>query len=138
MPESKIFVYGTLMENFRNYEIYLKGKTISISKAYIYGQLYHLGAHDCPAIVDGKDKVYGQVIRFYDDEANTVLNQIDKFEKYFFDGDDIIYERVPVKVYYMDETIEELSFYKFKNKNRLEKEAAEYVSSGDWKAFKHS
>lgn len=120
------------MESYRNYNRYLKDRVTSIARAYIYGELYHLETHDCPAIIDGCDKVYGQVIVFTDDELHTVLNQIDEFEKYFFDSDEIIYERTAVEVHYLDNSTERLSFYKFINKEILVQEDAKYISSGDW------
>lgn len=138
MAKSKIFVYGTLMKDFRNYNIYLKNKATSIAKAYIYGKLYHLGNRNCPAIIDGTDKVYGQVIEFDDDEKHSILNKIDKFEKYFFDSDEIIYERTKVLVHYMNDTVEELSYYRFVDKEKLSQENAQYIPSGDWGSFRDS
>jgi gamma-glutamylcyclotransferase (GGCT)/AIG2-like uncharacterized protein YtfP len=137
MLESKIFVYGTLMNDFKNYNIYLKNKAISVTRAYIYGELYHLQMHDCPAIIEGKDKVYGQVITFVDDDAHSVLKQIDELEKYFFNSNKIIYVRTKVDVYYLNNTIEKLSFYKFINKDLLVSEKAVYIDSGDWKEYKN-
>lgn len=135
MLTAKIFVYGTLMENFRNYNKYHKGKVTSIETAYIYGKLYHLNVHNCPAIIDGRDKVYGEVITFTDDNEKTVLNAVDNFEKNFFDRDEIIYERKPADVYYLDDRRESLSFYKLINMNVLERENAEYIASGSWKKY---
>jgi gamma-glutamylcyclotransferase (GGCT)/AIG2-like uncharacterized protein YtfP len=135
MLESKIFVYGTLMECFKNYNIYLRKNVKSINKAYIYGELYHLGMRNCPAIVEGKDKVYGEVITFRDDDQRSVLNKIDEFEKYFFDSNEIIYVRTDVEVYYLNNTKEKLSFYKFINKDLLIDEKGIYIKSGDWKEY---
>lgn len=135
MVETKIFVYGTLMKDFRNYNKYLKGKVTSIKPAYIYGSLYHLHIHDCPAIIDGTDKVYGQVIGFIDNSEHSVLNSIDQFEKYFFDGDEVIYERKAVDVNYLDNRIEKLSFYKLTRLSVLESENAKYIATGDWKDY---
>jgi gamma-glutamylcyclotransferase (GGCT)/AIG2-like uncharacterized protein YtfP len=135
MLETKIFVYGTLMQNFRNYNKYLKGKITSIAPAYIYGKLYHLGIHDCPAIIDGTDKVYGQVLSFNDDSNQSILNSVDRFEKYFFDSGEIIYERKSVDVHYLDNSIERLSFYKLTNIDVLKNENTKYISSGNWKDY---
>lgn len=135
MLETKIFVYGTLMQNFRNYNKYLKGKITSIAPAYICGKLYHLEIHDCPAIIDGTDKVYGQVLSFNDDSNQSILNSVDRFEKYFFDSSEIIYERKSVDVHYLDNSIERLSFYKLTNIDVLKNENAKYISSGNWKDY---
>ena len=136
MYEIKIFIYGTLIKNFRNYNKYLKSKVTSITVAYIYGKLYHLKIHNCPAIIDGKDKVYGQVIAFNDDAEYTLLKTIDNFEKYFFDRDEIIYERKPVDIYYPDNNKKErLSFYKLVNRDVLKSENAEYISSENWERY---
>lgn len=138
MLENKIFVYGTLMNSFSNYDKYLKGKVTSINTAYIYGNLYHLTCHNCPGVIDGKDKVYGQVISFIDDEENTVLNTIDEFEKYFDGNSEIIYERVPKMVHYSGESCEMLSYYKLVNLDILNKENTVYIESGNWENYMNS
>lgn len=135
MLETKIFVYGTLMENFRNYNKYLKGHITSVSTAYIYGRLYHLNKHNCPAIIDGTDKVFGQVLTINDDINHSILYIVDRFEKYFFDSNEIIYERQPVVIHYLDNSTEELSFYKLTNTNVLLSEDAVYIPSGNWKDY---
>lgn len=120
------------MKDFKNYNKYFKDNVTSIKSAYIHGKLYHLYNHDCPAIIDGTDKVYGEVIEFIDDSKKTLLNEIDHFEKYFFDINEIIYERHPVDVYYSNNDKEKLSFYKLINLNVLKNE---YIESGNWKDY---
>lgn len=135
MLKTKIFVYGTLMKDFKNYNKYLKDKATSVETAYIYGKLYHLHEHDCPAIIDGTDKVYGEVIEFIDDTEHTTLNKIDYLEKYFFDMDEIIYERKSINVHYLDNRSEKLFLYKLIKIDVIEHEHAEYIESGDWKDY---
>ncbi|OOM79757.1 AIG2-like family protein [Clostridium puniceum] len=135
MNKTKIFVYGTLMKDFHNYNKYLKDKVTSIETGYIYGKLYHLYEHDCPAVIDGNDKVYGEIIEFFDDIFQNTLNKLDNFEKYFFGMDYVIYEREYVDVYYSNSTSEKLSFYKLINLDILEREHTKYIDSGNWKAF---
>lgn len=135
MKQNKIFVYGTLMMGFRNFDRYLRGKVIEIQPACIRGELYHLGLHDCPAIVDGNDLVYGEVVSFEDDDTCTVLNAIDHFEKYFFGSTDVIYKRTPVQVCYANGNKEWLSYYKLADLKVLETEKATYIPFGDWRVF---
>lgn len=123
------------MKDFHNYNKYLKDKVISIKTGYIHGKLYHLYSHDCPAVIDGDDKVYGEIIEFFDDIEQNTLNKLDNLEKYFFGIDDVIYERENVNVYYSNNSSEKLSFYKLTNLNILRKEEIKYIDSGDWKKF---
>lgn len=135
MLETKMFVYGTLMSGFRNYDKYLDGKVIAVRSAYIYGKLYNLKEKGCPGVTEGSDKVFGQVISFVDDENQSLLNTIDEFEKYFEDEKEIMFERNPVKVYFSEEETEELYYYKFLREDLFEKFNAEYIPDGNWRSF---
>lgn len=135
MLETKIFVYGTLMKGFHNYDIYLDGKATAVRDAYIYGKLYNLEEKGCPGVIEGCDKVYGQVISFVDDDNHSLLNTLDEFEKYFEDEKAIMFERNPVKVYFSEEETEELYYYKFLREDLFEKFNAEYIPDGNWRSF---
>ncbi|MCT4663591.1 MAG: gamma-glutamylcyclotransferase [Tissierellales bacterium] len=82
----KIFVYGSLMEGFFNYEIYLKGKVLNVEKGYMLGTLYHLKNKGYPGYVDcGNDRVYGEIITY--DGGDETLASMDHLEGYsgFYD-----------------------------------------------------
>lgn len=132
----KLFVYGTLMTGYRNYEKYLEGHVVSCKRAYILGgKLYHLVEKDCPAIVEGYSRVYGQVLEINDDENNTILNAVDALEKHFQGSSEIMYERIDKNVYYEDGGFEELGVYIFVNENYLNNHEIIAVESGDWNEF---
>lgn len=130
-----MFVYGTLMEGYRNYKKYLEGHVISARGAYVYGKMYHLDNEDCPAIVEGDCKVYGQVLEVEDDKDNTIQKAVDDLEHYFAGCDEMMYDRVMKSVYYEDGSSEELGVYVFINKNYLDNSHITDVDSGDWRVY---
>jgi len=127
----KIFAYGTLMSGFENFNKYLKDKAIEIKKGYTYGSLYHLLNYNCPALVDGKDRVWGEIITFCDD--GQTLNEIDNMEMYFENGGEPAYLREKREVLYEDGSKELADVYIYQ-KNIKDKPCI-YVGSGDWKSF---
>ncbi len=93
-----MFVYGTLMENQRNFK-YFNDNVIEIKRGYIRGDLYHLIDYNCPAITLGNDKVYGELIT-YVDPTDTIEQEIDALERDFgHDDSRIRYDRFNVAVY---------------------------------------
>ena len=101
MKQAKLLVYGTLMKDFCNFNKYLLNQS-EINKAYVYGRLYHLIDKECPALIEGSDKVFGEVITIADDDDNTVVNSVDELEKYFKGNKiNIVYIREEIKVYYV-------------------------------------
>ncbi|WP_057587060.1 gamma-glutamylcyclotransferase family protein [Paraclostridium sordellii] len=128
----KMFVYGTLMKGYHNYDKYLKHKALSHKKAYIEGCMYHLPSKKCPAVIYGKDKVYGQVIEIKDDENGTTLKEVDYLERYFDGSDEIMYTREVRDVYYEDGTIEKINVYIFKNDKFLKDNETIYIKNGNW------
>lgn len=132
----KLFVYGTLMTGYRNFEKYLDGHMISSKRAYILGsKMYHLVEKDCPAIVEGHSRVYGQVLEIDDDENNSILNAVDALEKHFSGSSEIMYERIEKNVYYEEGGFEELGVYMFVNEGYLKSHEVIEVEGGDWDAF---
>lgn len=128
----KLFVYGTLMEGYRNYDKYLKGKVIDKKHAYTFGELYHLINKNCPAMITGKNIINGEVLSFYDDDKLTLLKKMDLMEEYFENSPTVMYEREKIKVYY-NENSEDLVFaYIFMNKDLLQKNNSIYIKDGNW------
>lgn len=72
----QIFVYGSLRKGMYNYERYLKGKSRFIAKGYVKGTLYTLKDVSYPALIDGNDKVVGEIYEVTED----VLAEIDALE----------------------------------------------------------
>lgn len=136
MKKFKMFVYGTLMEGYRNYHKYLDGKVLSAKRAYTLGKLYHLDKEDCPAIVKGDQKVFGQILECVDDENYTVLKAVDSMEKHFQGNEKIMYERVTQEVFYEDGTKESLGIYFFVNQDYFNENHTIFIEHGDWDKFK--
>lgn len=136
MKQVKLFVYGTLMEDFCNFNKYLLNSTAQIKRAYVYGKLYHLIDKECPALIEGSDKVVGEVITIVDDDDNTVVNSVDELERYFKGNkSSIVYTREETKVYYENGEIEILGAYILKDRKLLSKDNSIYIPNGDWRYF---
>jgi gamma-glutamylcyclotransferase (GGCT)/AIG2-like uncharacterized protein YtfP len=127
--ERKLFVYGTLMKGFENFNKYLKGKIKEIKRGYTYGKLYHLSKDNYPALLDGKDKVWGEIITFYDD--GQIMKEIDKAEEVFDKSP--TYLREKRKVFYEDGKQEFIDMYIYKK--NIDSKSHIYIESGDWKTF---
>lgn len=132
----KFFVYGTLLEGFINYEKYLKGKIIIREYARTKGELYHLVDCGYPAMVDGSDYVYGELIDF-EDYANTV-KEIDEMEHYFGKNNaNNEYNRLEIEVEPLEGGKHETAYayiYNLKNVEELRSKDI-YIKDGDWKKF---
>jgi len=91
----KLFVYGSLKQGFPNHNRIFVGTDIKITPAWTYGKLYDLGYF--PALTDGNNKVYGELIEFDNPE---ILQRVDYLEG--FRGDNHphnYYERRMVDVF---------------------------------------
>lgn len=132
----KIFVYGSLMEDLFNHEKYLKGKVISRKYARSKGELYHLTKCGYPAMIEGTDYIYGELIEVCDYE-NT-LKELDAMEHFFGEGNpDNEYNRKIIKVQLLDNGKEELAnAYIYNANDMLElKQNNPYIKNGDWRSF---
>jgi len=116
MKQNSLFVYGTLLSGFSNYNKYLEGWVVSVEKAYVRGELYHLYEHGCPALLAGSGIVHGEFIRFNDDDEDSRLASIDAMEKFFDSNACIMYERKPCKVWFEDGREIDHSAYFFTNR----------------------
>ncbi|MCF6464782.1 gamma-glutamylcyclotransferase family protein [Clostridium sp. Cult2] len=133
MAKVKLFVYGTLMKGYRNYKKYFeKANVINIRKAYTKGVLYHLNKKDCPALVEGNEKVWGQLIEFNDDENLTFLKELDDMEKYFENSNEVMYERKEVNVFMENGEREKAYAYIFINIKNMDIYEPEHIVTGDW------
>lgn len=74
-----VFVYGTLKPGLHNYYVAQKAGAIDYQAGYIEGfELYSLEPENYPAIVAGKGRVYGGVLRFAD--LNHAFKLLDELE----------------------------------------------------------
>jgi len=118
------------MSGLSNFEKYLRGKIISISKGYTFGKLYHLKSYNCPALVDGEDKIVGEILELGND---VVIDEIDLLEMNFFNTQGPSYLREKRKVFYDSGRIELIDVYIYKQK--IDEKTSIYIPSGDWKEF---
>ena len=76
----KMFVYGTLMRGFYNYEKALAGQEISMVPARTRGRVWHMTNRGYPAIQAGDGWVYGELVTLKDFAA--VIDLMDEIEGY--------------------------------------------------------
>lgn len=130
-----IFVYGSLMEGFFNSEKALKGKVEKRIKATTKGRLYHLVDKGYPALVDGEDVIYGELLIVKD--LLRVLPVLDEIEHYYGEeNENNEYNRVKMEARSIDGYRVVAYVYKY-NCDDIErcKERIEYIPNGDWKAY---
>ncbi|WP_035292222.1 gamma-glutamylcyclotransferase family protein [Clostridium sp. KNHs214] len=132
-----VFVYGSLMNNFFNYERYLRDIILDRKKARVKGKLYHLAKRGYPALVDGKDFVYGELISFKNFKEN--LKILDKMEGYIRENDSSNeYSRILTDVEVLEgesARIQKAYMYKYNDKNNKIDKNDIYVHHGDWRKF---
>lgn len=132
----KIFVYGSLRTGFFNYDKYLKGNVLNCEAAKIKGKLFHMPNKGYPAVLDGDDYIYGEVMTV--DNYEEVMVAMDEMEGYHGENSaDNEYTRTVMDVEIVETcTIEKCYVYKYGlndedefNKHKI------YISHGDWKNF---
>ena len=77
----KMFVYGTLMKGFYNYEKALVGQEVSLVPARTRGVVWHMSTRGYPAIKAGDGWVYGELVELKDFAA--VIDIMDDIEGYY-------------------------------------------------------
>jgi gamma-glutamylcyclotransferase (GGCT)/AIG2-like uncharacterized protein YtfP len=92
-----VFVYGTLKPNEANYQKYCASKVIRETKAFTWGQLFHLSL-GYPAMTEGDCKVEGFVLTFDD---LSILKKLDELEDYqpYRSKEENEYDRRLISVY---------------------------------------
>ncbi|GHU72672.1 gamma-glutamylcyclotransferase [Spirochaetia bacterium] len=137
----RMFVYGTLMEGFYNYDKSLRGRVLSRTSARVQGALYHQSLKGYPAMVDGEGRVRGELLEVED--FDRMLEICDKIENFFGEGrQDNEYERRATEV---EVPADEkpglfkpiLAWVYWYARSDLGKPSnpAEKVPSGDWREF---
>lgn len=135
----KMFVYGSLMNGFYNYEKYLDGRVLNIEKSFVLGTLYHLENKGYPGFInEGNTKVYGEIIT-YDDE--NISREIDNLEEYVHgDDENNMYNKERLVVYtegaYDSELLDVYVYNENSKKNKGNKKVL--VESGDWREYMES
>lgn len=135
-----LFTYGSLMENFFNYELYLTGKTKGQPrKARIQGGLYHLTEKGYPALLPAEGWVYGEVFELADFEQEIV--PLDKMEG-FNQGKPNEYHREKLTVFLFNEETQmydqEMTAYVYRYAVENDFEFLThslFIPNGDWRHF---
>ena len=137
MAIGQLFVYGSLMKDFFNYNKYLDGKVLKIEDAYIVGSLYHIENKGFPGYIpSGHDPVYGQIITISDYDA--VLKAVDHMEGYkgvySFTN---MYNRKPIEVRSLDDqqayTLQVYVYNMEAECNRDDQRI--YIEHGSWRRY---
>lgn len=134
MSSNKIFVYGSLMEGFFNYNKYLVGNSLHVDPAYTFGKLYDLPYKGYPALIEGNDVVYGQIITVKNLES--LLPTLDALENYANSNNDE-YLRKYREVYdqYGNTLLVYCYIYQVHTDSKFFKEAI-YLTDGNWGEYK--
>jgi len=138
--EKKVFVYGSLRENFFNYDKYLKNKVLPASLGEVKGKLFHLSHKGYPALLDGEDTIIGEIMElkdFYEDIVS--LDQMEGFLP-FEDISSNEYIRTTIHVKNLEtKAIENCYVYKYVDGNdKSFNSHAIYIPHGDWKKYMNS
>ena len=113
-----VFVYGTLLEGECR-EQSMKEISVSVEKTKIHGKMYDIGSF--PAILNGSQKIVGELHRIKDSQS---LNTLDRIEGFFGFDDSSLYHR---KIIFIDGQACWTYFWNGSTENLSE------IKSGDWK-----
>lgn len=128
----KIFVYGSLRQDFWNHDKVFKHRLRGpIGQGKLEGyDLYHLPA-GYPAIVSGTGTVYGEICNL---SHSKHLKSIDLLEGYTGDPSIDLYVREKRPIILEDGTTEMCWVYLYINEAYV-KNKGHYIPHGDWKKF---
>lgn len=127
---NRVFVYGTLMRDFKNYKRYLEGRVNRITQGQTYGELYHL-PEGYPALLEGDDNIKGEIVEPVDEK---LLKSLDRLEGYAKGRKNNLYER-KVKCI-LTENGEEIACWVYiYAKDRHAREKGIRITHGDWRKF---
>ncbi|MBS4536415.1 gamma-glutamylcyclotransferase [Clostridium sp. D2Q-14] len=135
----KIFVYGSLMKGFFNYNKYIKGKVKISIAAKTKGKLYHLLERGYPAMVEGNQDIYGELIEIENFQNNLkVLDKLENYTEKNFRVNE--YNRI-IKDIEVLETGEKVEAYVYQfNLENINNRKVDtiYIPSGNWREYMES
>lgn len=126
----KVFVYGTLMKGFGNYNYYLKDRIISLKKGETEGLLYHLPA-GYPGMIEGKGTVKGQIVELLN---NGDIEKLDGLEGFYGEGKNNLYDRIEKEVFTEDGETLYCQAYIYRD-IEYARNYGIYIQDGNWKSF---
>ncbi|AEV28060.1 hypothetical protein SpiGrapes_0196 [Sphaerochaeta pleomorpha str. Grapes] len=135
MQCTNLFVYGSLLEGFFNYEKTLVGKVITCVPAKVRGNLFHQSKKGYPALVAGEDWVYGELLALSHIEENLPL--LDQVENYYGEGQANEYDRILKKVFVPSQNcyIEAYVYWYGLDDLGKENNPVIYLADGNWRSF---
>lgn len=137
MKKYNLFVYGSLLEGFYNYDKYLEGHVISITPAVLHNmKLYHLPYKGYPAILEADGDIYGEIVEVSD--YDTTVKAIDDMENFISEENPANeYHKRLLEVEHLDNEKKELCYVYFYNKDidkAFDTEAI-HIPDGNWRNF---
>lgn len=138
----RLFVYGTLMEGFYNYDKSLRGKVRSRVPARVRGVLYHQTLKGYPAMTPGSGWVTGELLELED--FDRIVEISDEIEGFLGEGHkDNEYDRRLTEVEFdtglvtpeFEKTILAWVYWYARPDLGTPANPAELVPSGDWRDF---
>ena len=130
MDTINVFVYGTLKPGESNYLNYCVDKTIRETKAYTWGQLYHLSL-GYPAMTEGDNKIEGYLLTFAD---VNILTSLDELEDYYPERPPDLneYYRQQVSVYNLADDFLGLAWTYLMDLKKINQLKGILINSGCW------
>lgn len=139
MKNINLFVYGSLRENFFNYDKYLKGKVVKRYDAKLENMnLYHMPYKGYPAITKGEDVVVGEIMVINEANYEETVEAMDKMEGFISENNpENEYHKVILEVENTLTKEKEKCFVYFYNKENdtIFTEQSVYIPNGDWKEY---
>lgn len=139
MKNVNLFVYGSLIEGFFNYDKYLKGKVVEKRAAKLENmQLYHMPYKGYPAILKGQNSILGEIMVINEDNYEATMEAMDKMEGFISENNpENEYNKVILEVEDIESNKKEMCYVYFynKEKDKLFDNEAIYLPEGDWKKY---
>lgn len=139
MKNINIFVYGSLREGFFNYNKYLDGKVKNNREAKLENmRLYHMDYKGYPAITDGNETVFGEIITINEFDYESTMKAVDEMEGFISENNpENEYHKIILEVEDINTNEKEKCFVYFYNKDKdIDfEDKAEHIPSGDWKRY---
>lgn len=125
-----VFVYGTLLSGFNNYNYYLKDKAKLIDKdvAVEKFKMFNLGFFPACIFTDNQaDIVYGEI---YSVDEETFQN-LDRLEGY-----PRLYDRIKINEFLLNYSYAEMKpIWIYVQKPEQLRESTEHIESGNWRKY---
>lgn len=139
MKNINIFVYGSLREGFFNYNKYLDGKVYNNRKAKLENmRLYHMDYKGYPAIINGDETVFGEIITLNESDYESTMKAVDEMEGFISENNpENEYHKIILEVEDINTNEKEKCFVYFYNKDKdIDFDnKAEHIPNGDWKNY---